>query len=448
MRIGAGAGYAGDRVDPAVELAEKADLDYLVFECLAERTIALAQLRRLEDRAEGYDPLLEERMRKVLPAAMANGTRLVTNMGQANPVAAAERATEIAAQLGLGGLKVAAVLGDDVLDEVLADSEKGGSRILETGEPVAAYRQRLVSANAYLGAEAIAAALADEPDVVITGRVADPSLFVAPLMHEFGWVATDYPTLGRGTVIGHLLECAGQLTGGYFADPKTKPVAGMTRLGFPYAVVDSSGEGTVTKLSDSGGEISLANCKEQLLYEVGDPASYLTPDVAADFTGVALQMKQQDTVSVTGGTGRERTDTLKVALGIRDGFLGEGQISYAGPNALERARLAAGIVEERLADVHGVETVESRTDYIGLDSTFRGVPVDHDPPEVRLRVAAKTNTRPEAELVAREVQALYTNGPAGGGGARKHVEEVIGVVSTLLPRERVAPYTRIFTASG
>lgn len=448
VRIGAGAGYSGDRIDPAVELAEKADLDYLVFECLAERTIALAQLRKLEDRGGGYDPLLEERMRQVLPAALENGTCLVTNMGQANPAAAAERTAEIADELGLRGLRVAAVLGDDVLDTILAETEGGTGRVIETGEPVAAYRDRLVSANAYLGAEAIAQALEHEPDVVITGRVADPSLFVAPMMHEFGWSATDYATLGKGTVMGHLLECAGQLTGGYFADPESKPVPGMARLGFPYAVVERSGDGMVTKLPDSGGQISLANCKEQLLYEVGNPAQYITPDVAADFTGVELQIQDKDTVRVAGATGHERTDTLKAALGIRDGFLGEGQISYAGPKALERAHLAAQIVEERLAKVHRIEPVELRTDYIGVNSTFRGPASAIDPAEVRLRLAAKTKTRSEAELVAREVQTLYTNGPAGGGGARKHIEEVIGVVSTLLSRERISFNVRLFTASG
>lgn len=440
LRIGAGAGYSGDRIDPAVELAEKADLDYLVFECLAERTIALAQLQKLGDSESGYDPLLEERMRAVLPIAVGNGTRIVTNMGQANPVAAARRTEEIARELGIG-VRVAALVGDDVLAAVA----KGEGTVLETDEPVADYRDKMVSANAYLGAEEIVRALELEPDVVITGRVADPSLFLAPMIHEFGWPRDDYALMGQGTVLGHLLECAGQLTGGYFADPVVKPVSGMANLGFPYAVVEPSGGAVLSKLSGTGGEITLDTCKEQLLYEIGDPRRYLTPDATADFTSVELDVVGKDAIRVSGGDGAPRPGALKVAIGFRDGFLGEGQISYAGPNASERARLAAEIVTERLDKVHRIKPLEMRVDYIGESSAFRGATdPQYRPVDVRLRVAAKTRTREEAELVGREVQTLYTNGPAGGGGARKHVEEIIGVVSMLMDRREVSARVQVF----
>lgn len=440
LRIGAGAGYSGDRVDPAVELAEKANLDYLVFECLAERTIALAQLRKLGDPETGYDPLLEERVRAVLPIAVENGTRIVTNMGQANPVAAARRTAEIARELGIG-IRVAALVGDDVLEAVA----KGGGTVLETDEPLEAYKDRMVSANAYLGAEEIVRALELEPDVIITGRVADPSLFLAPMIYELGWPAEDYALMGRGTVVGHLLECAGQLTGGYFADPVAKPVSGMANLGFPYAVVEPSGGAVLTKLSGTGGEITQDTCKEQLLYEIGDPGRYLTPDVTADYTSVELDQIGKDSIRVSGGDGAPRPVTLKVAIGFRDGFLGEGQISYAGPNAAERARLAAEIVTQRLDKVHHIKPLEMRVDYIGESSAFRGATEpEYRPVDVRLRVAAKTRTREEAELVGREVQTLYTNGPAGGGGARKHVEEIIGVVSTLMDRQEIRAQVQVF----
>lgn len=441
LRIGVGAGYSGDRVDPAVDLAEKADLDYLVFECLAERTIALAQLRKLRNPEAGFDPLLEERMRAVLPVAVKNNTRIITNMGQANPVAAARRTAEIAQELGLSGLRVVALLGDDVLEAVTS----GGGTVLETDEPVEAYKDRIVSANAYLGGEEIVSALELEPDVIITGRVADPSLFLAPMIHEFDWSTEDYVLIGQGTVVSHLLECAGHLTGGYLADPVSKPVEGMANLGFPYAIVERSGRATITKLPEAGGEITRDICKEQLLYEITNPKSYLTPDVTADFTSVDLYLSDKDTVRISGGTGAPRPDMLKVAVGFRDGFLGEGQISYAGPNVSERAHLAGEIVAERLEKVHRLEPLEMRTDYIGESSSFRNAtaPV-HPPAEVRLRVAAKTRTREEAELVGREVQALYTNGPAAGGGARQHVEEIIGVVSTLIGRGEVSPKKEIF----
>ena len=440
LRIGAGAGYSGDRTDPAVELAERANLDYLVFECLAERTIALAQLRKLRNHEAGFDPLLEERMRAVLPITVRNGTRIVTNMGQANPLAAAKRTANVARELGIDSFRVATLCGDDVLEAVA----KGGGAVLETNEPIETYKDRMVSANAYLGAEEIVRALELEPDMVITGRVADPSLFLAPMVHEFGWPKDDYALMGQGTVVGHLLECAGQLTGGYFADPVTKPVAGMANLGFPYAVVEPSGGAVLTKLHDAGGEITLDTCKEQLLYEIDDPKRYLTPDAAADFTSVELDQIGKDTVRVSGGDGAPRPGTLKVAIGFRDGFLGEGQISYAGPNAAERARLAAEIVTKRLDKVHHLQPLEMRVDYIGESSAFRGATDSHyRPVDVRLRVAAKTSTREEADLVGREVQALYTNGPAGGGGARKHTEEIIGVVSTLIDRGEVTPRVEI-----
>lgn len=440
LQIGAGAGYSGDRTDPAVELAERANLDYLVFECLAERTIALAQLRKLRNYEAGFDPLLEERMRAVLSITVRNGTRIVTNMGQANPLAAAKCAASVARELGIDGFRVATLCGDDVLESVA----KGGGTVLETNEVIETYKDRMVSANAYLGAEEIVRALELEPDMVITGRVADPSLFLAPMIHEFGWPKDDYALMGQGTVVGHLLECAGQLTGGYFADPVTKPVAGMANLGFPYAVVEPSGGAVLTKLPDAGGEITLDTCKEQLLYEISDPKRYLTPDVAADFTSVELDQIGKDAVRVSGGDGAPRPGTLKVAIGFRDGFLGEGQISYAGPNAAERARLAAEIVTERLDKVHHLQPLEMRADYIGESSAFRGATDPHYRPlDVRLRVAAKTQTREEAELVGREIQALYTNGPAGGGGARKHTEEIIGVVSTLIDRGEVTTRVEI-----
>ncbi len=245
VRIGAGAGYSGDRIEPAVELAEHGALDYLVFECLAERTIAIAQQARSKDPQLGYDPLLEARMKAVLPAAIRNGVRIISNMGAANPLAAARKTAEIARSLGLGDVKIAAVTGDDVLDVV----QQGDFRFEESGESVASCKERLVSANAYLGAGAIVDALAAGAQIVLTGRVADPSLFVAPLIHEFGWRMDDWQTLGQATVVGHLLECAGQITGGYFADPGFKDVAGLARLGFPIGEVAPDGTVVITKVA-------------------------------------------------------------------------------------------------------------------------------------------------------------------------------------------------------
>ena len=433
VRIGAGSGFAGDRIDPAIDLAERGDLDYLVFECLGERTVAAGHARRLRDAAAGYDPMLEARLRAVLPACRASGTTIITNAGAANPVAAGELACRVAVELGLPGLRVAVVTGDDVLAAVLA----ADPIVWETGEPLSAAGAP-VSANAYLGADAVVEALARDADLVITGRLADPSLYVGPLRHEFGWAADDHDMLGRGTLAGHLLECAGQLTGGYFADPVTKPVPRLAWLGFPFADVTTDGTATFAKLAGSGGRLDVRTCGEQLLYEVDDPAAYLTPDVTADFSRVRFSQLGPDQVWASGATGRPRPAALKVTLGYLGGWVGEGQISYAGPRCLARAELAADVVRERLTALHGIGSGDIDVELIGAGAAFRGLAPPGDPAEVRLRVAATVSTADLARIVGQEVEALYTNGPAGGGGARGSVTERVVIRSCLLPRERVS----------
>jgi len=428
LRIGSGAGFSGDRLDASLLLAERGELDYLVLECLAERTIALAQLRRRKDSSRGYDPRLEQRMQKLLPILHSNGTRLITNMGAANPIAAADAIVTIAKRLGLA-LKVAVVTGDDVLDAVPLDA-----RVMEGGALLSTYAP-LVSANAYLGIAALLPALATGAQIVITGRVADPSLFAAPMAHHFGWSADDYDRIARGTCIGHLLECAGQICGGYFADPGVKDVPDMARLGFPYADVDGNGNAVISKIAGTGGCITLATTKEQLLYEVTDPRGYLTPDVIADFTTVRLEESGPDRIDVRGATGRGRPAQLKVSVGYFAGYVGEGEIGYGGTNALARGRLAGDIVRERLGGLFP----EMRVDLIGSTSLHgRSFATEEAPYEVRLRVAARAPTAEQAAIVGDEVEALYTNGPAGGGGARKYVHEQIGIVSTLIDRKSVA----------
>ena len=436
IRIGCGAGFAGDRLEPALVLAERGALDYLILECLAERTIALAQLRRRHDPNAGYDALLERRMTGLLPLIKHNGVRIVTNMGAANPVAAAKRIVALARDLGLK-VKVAAVTGDDVLDGL-----DPAQPSLETGEALASAGP-LVSANAYLGIDAILPALDSGADIVITGRVADPSLALAPLAHRFGWSLDDHERLGRGTAVGHLLECAGQLTGGYYADPGKKDVPGLATLGFPFADVDAEGNARLGKVEGTGGTIDLSTVTEQLLYEVTDPAAYLTPDVAADFTGVALREVGPDQVAVSGAGGRKRPDTLKVSVGYHAGYMGEGEIGYAGENSAARAKLAGEIVAERLRG----QFQELRVDLIGLTALHtRPMPADNGyrPYETRLRVAGRSADEAMARRIGEEVEALYTNGPAGGGGARKYVTEQIGVVSCLIARDKVTPRVTCF----
>jgi hypothetical protein len=442
LRIGAGAGFSGDRIEPALELVEKGSLDYLGFECLAERTIGLAQAARQSDPFAGFDPLLVRRMKTVLPAAHARGVKIITNMGAANTLGAAQATIAVARSSGLKGLRVAAVLGDDVLEFVrgedfpLTDREGSSADI----------RASIISANAYLGAEGIVRALELGADVVITGRVCDPALFLAPLIHEFGWRMDDWEMLGRGTLIGHLLECAGQLTGGYFADPGFKDVPGLARLGFPLAEVAQDGSATFTKIVGSGGRIDAATCKEQLLYEVLDPAAYVQADVIADFCNVEIEDLGGDRVRVLGGQGHVRTDTLKVSISYEDGFVGRGQIAYAGPGARDRAELAFEIIRERL-ELTAISVSDLTLDLIGVNAlsrvTARGV---SEPREVVARISGRTNDQASAEALVAEIEALYTNGPAGGGGAIGNVRRVLAVASTLIPRDAVHPSVEMLVA--
>lgn len=433
VRIGVGAGFAGDRIEPALELVEHGSLDYLVFECLAERTIALAQTEKRANPDSGFDTRLIERLRRVLPAARARGVRIVTNAGAANPLGAARAVATLVAELGLGPLKIAAVTGDDVLGQILTGDYPLIDRPGSSADLV-----DVISANAYLGAGPIIAALDDGADIVITGRVGDPALFIAPLAHAFGWDLTDSALIGRATIVGHLLECAGQLTGGYFADGDRKQVVGLARLGFPLAEVNADGTAILTKVMGSGGQLSLACCKEQLLYEIFDPSAYHQADVIADLSTVTFEEVAPDRIAVRGGGGSARSGLLKVSIGYADGFFGEGQISYAGPGAAIRARMAIDIVRERLTIV-GAEIEELRCDLIGIDAvnmTGRG---DGDPREVRVRIAGRAASEAEAGRIGAEIEALYTNGPAGGGGVTRAVRAVVAVASTLLSADLVQP---------
>jgi hypothetical protein len=432
VRIGAGAGFSGDRIEPAVELIERGALDYIGFECLAERTIALAQAARRKDPETGFDPLLRQRMRAVLPAAHANGVRILTNMGAANPAAAARAVAGIARELGLAGLRITAVLGDDVSEIIRAKDYPLIDRSGSTGQ----LGDSIVSANAYLGAGPLVEALAAGADVVITGRVGDPALFLAPLIHTFGWAADDWTLIGRGTMIGHLLECAGQITGGYFADPGIKDVPNLATLGFPLAEVAADGSAVLTKVTGSGGRLTIGTCKEQLLYEILDPAAYLQADVTADFRDVTLRELGPDRIEVRGGGGTAAPERLKVSIGYHDGFIGEGQISYAGLGAVARGRLALDIVRERLA-LTGVPISELRCELIGVDAIDCTGRQGTEPREVRARVAGRAASHAAAARIGAEVEALYTNGPFGGGGAVTSVREVIAVASTLLPRDAI-----------
>ena len=440
LRIGGGAGFSDDRIPPAVELAEQGQIDYLIFECLAERTIAREQQTKLQNPSKGYTPRLIERMSAVLPACVTHQIRIITNMGAANPESAAIETRKLARELGLGDVSCAIVTGDDVTELVRSHPEL---EIMESGLPVESLLPKMIASNAYLGADAIVRALETDAQIIITGRVADPSLFLAPMMHEFGWSYHDLPKIAAGTICGHLLECGAQVSGGNFADPGIKEVNNLSELGNPYADVHRDGRFSISKVAGTGGQVSLATVKEQLLYELHDPKHYITPDCILDVSELELLQLGLDRVQVTSALGKPRTPSYKVTVGYDDGYIGEGQISYAGPNALERAKWGAQIVQDRLKQ-RGFSYSEFRIDYIGM-SSLHGLPEHRALPyEVRLRLAVRTDNKSAATAVGFECRALHINGPTGaGGGIDPVVKSVLAVQSVLIPRHWVDPNLQI-----
>lgn len=436
IRIGSGAGTSDDRMVPALELAERGELDYLVFECLAERTVARENLARTKDPEKGYTPSLHERLRLVLPACVENNVRIVSNMGAANPLSGARAARREARDLGLGDIPVAVVLGDDVTSVIRNMPEL---TLLETGEPLESILPKVASANAYLGADVICEALGTGAPIVLTGRVADPSLFVAPMMHEFGWSYEDYAMLAQGTAAGHLLECTASMSGGCFGWPGRKFVPDLANVGYPLGIIGEDGSVVVTKTPNSGGRVDVMTCTEQLIYEMHDPKAYITPDCVLDISDLELTQQLADHVRVTGARARARTDTLKVTIGYSDGYIGDGEVSYGGIDAVARAKWAAEVVKERLAS-QGFVYDDFRVDLIGMSSLHGDPDSRPEPYEVRLRMAGRTNDRKAAHAIGFEIRAMHINGPGGAGGAcEPRVRDILAVKSVLLPRRFVNP---------
>ncbi|MDO9023134.1 acyclic terpene utilization AtuA family protein, partial [Zwartia sp.] len=401
-------------------------------------TVSAAQVRARRDKSfPGYDTYLDDRMKAVLPACMKRGTKIVTNQGWINPDAAAKRVAELLREMGYTGVKIASVNGSLITEHVIGMTDT----IMENGEKTSSLQSTLISAEAYLGAEPIVEALKAGAQIVITGRVADPSIFMAPMMFEFGWDPLDHVKLGQGNGIGHLMECGAQVTGGYFMDPGFKDVPEPWKFGFPIAEVSRDGTAVITKVAGTGGAVTLQTVKEQLLYEVHDPANYLTPDVVVDFTTVKLEQVGPDRVRVSNISGKPRTPTLKVSIGCTEGFIGEDMFFYAGPGALRRAQIAKKVLEERFKIVK-LQAEDIRIDFLGLNAIHgAATPVDApEPYEIAVRVAARTKTKEEAAKVGREVDGMAVSGIAHTGKRVPHQDrtrEVIGVWSSLVPREKV-----------
>jgi hypothetical protein len=440
VRIGNGCGFWGDNRDAPVLLAEQGRLDYLTLEYLAELTMSILALQKQRDPSAGYAADFVEVMDRLCPIlAVQPGLKIVTNAGGMNPTACAARVREALDRAGLRQRRVAVVGGDDLLPRLDAILAEGCSLAnLDTGEPLASVRPRVVSANAYLGAGPIVEALRRGASVVVTGRVADASLTLAPAVFEFGWAWDDWDRLAAGSVAGHLIECGAQATGALWCN--WTEAADLAGVGYPLVEMDADGAFTLTKPPGSGGAVNRETAAEQLLYEVGDPAAYLTPDVVADFTSVTLTEAGRDQVRVERARGRPATDRYKVSIAYRDGWASSGTLLICGPGAADKARRCGAMVLERLKRA-GAEPQHSLIECLGAGD---GVPLGGGPPpdapEVVLRVAVRDARRAVVERFTRELAPLVTSGPpgvTGYTGGRPPVREVFAYWPALIPRRLV-----------
>lgn len=448
--LGSGAGFSGDRTDAAIpvvaELIRRGQPAALLFETLGERTLAAAHRAMHENSGTGFEPLLDELLEPVIADCLNNGIAILGNFGAANTAGACERVRVLAKLAGRADVRIGHVQGDDISSRLSCvdlqhwESERGEI----PGEDT------LISANVYLGAAPLVEALSLGAQVVVTGRVADPALFLAPLVHHFGWAWDDWDRLAAGTMAGHLGECGAQVSGGYFADPGFKDVPDLANVGYPIIEVEQDGSLVVTKPPGTGGCVTERTVKEQLLYEVHDPGCYLTPDVIVDLSGVRVVAIGPDRVAVTGIRGKPAPERLKTTVCYAGGWQGEAEISYAGPNAFARARLAAKILRERLTFRVPPE-LRSRLDIIGHVSVFdsdngdlqRQV-AEPENGEYRLRLAVGHPERRWVERATQELLALYCAGPAGGGGVRRQFQRRVCTASYLVKRSDVETCSTLY----
>lgn len=437
--IGCGSAYADDWLEPAVAVAASGRADYIAFDCLAERTMALAHVRRMADPQTGQDQRIP-RLTELFGGYLAGGGRIIGSFGAANPDAAARDVLDGLRKQGVEDVRVGVVRGDDVMAAVVDED----LALPEIGSTAGAEAHRIVSANAYIGAEPIVELLEQDAGFVLGGRLADPSLYVAPIAHELGWALDDWDRMGLATLAGHLLECGVHGAGGNFEDPPYRTVPSPWDLGTPIGEITRDGDVVVTKLPGTGGAIDGRTVRAQLLYEIHDPATYLTPDVTADFSAVTLEELGPDRVRAAGATGRARPDTLKVLVGLDMGWKAVAEASVGGPGCLDRARRGEEIYRHRI-ERFAEDVDELRIDLHGVSALFGDrLVADADPVEVRLRVAARCHTREAATALARELEYLYF-GPAGFGGITHGVVPAIAVTPALLPRERVRLETEVAT---
>ena len=451
IRIASGQGFWGDWLEAPVRQVTGGPIDYLMMDYLAEVTMSIMQKQRSRDPALGYAKDFVPLMGQLLPEIVARGVRVTANAGGVNPLACAEAVLTCAREQGLAGkVRVALVTGDDIMSRLDELTEQGHElHNMETGEPLSLVRDLIQSANVYLGAWPIVQALKRGGDIVITGRVTDTGLALAPMIHSFGWRKDDWPKMAAGTVAGHIIECGAQCTGGNCL-VNWERIPRMDDPGYP--IVEASPDGTfvVTKHEGTGGRVSVASITEQLLYEMGDPKSYITPDCIADFTTIKLKQLGRDRVGVSGVTGGAATDSLKVSISYSWGYKAVGTLVYAWPDALKKARKADRILRERLRRLD-LEFDEILTEMVGVNATHGRLagPVSPDIPEVQLRVAVRARDRAPVERFSREIAPLILNGPpsvTGFASGRPKVEEIIAYWPALIPKSVIEAKVEIMRA--
>ena len=443
IRIANGQGFWGDWLEAPVRLVEQGPIDYLILDYLAEVTMSILQKQKERDPNLGYASDFPPLIGRLKDKLRANGIKVIANAGGVNPVACAHAVLQHAP-----GFKVAVVLGDDVLarvDDFLARGYQ--MRDMDTDEPITAIRPRILSANAYIGAFPLAEALATGADVVIAGRSTDTALALAPMIHTFGWGAEDWNKLAAGTIAGHIVECGAQCSGGN-CQVDWQSIPDMANVGYPIIEAEADGSFVVTKHPGAGGRVHSDTVKEQLLYELGDPRRYITPDCIADFTSIHLEDVGADRVQVSGIRGAARPPSLKLSISYENGWKSIGTLVYSYPQALEKAQAADRIVRARL-NALGLQFDEIETEFFGVNACLGPVakqPVD--PPEVMLRVGVRGPDRKAVDRFTRELIPLVLNGPPGAtgfGDGRPPVREIVAYWSALIPREEIQTHVEVIS---
>jgi len=448
IRIAAGQGFWGDLPDAPVRQVEGGPIDYLMLDYLAEVTMSIMQKQRARDPSAGYAKDFVPLMKQILPACVERNIRVTANAGGVNVEGCAKAVREVARELGLAGkLRIGIVTGDDImakLDELLSRGVE--LRNMDTGAALSTVRDRIQSANVYLGAAPMVEALNRGAQIVITGRATDTGLTLAPLMHEFGWAPDDWNKLAAGTIAGHIIECGAQCTGGN-CQYEWRSIPNLANVGFP--IVEAAPDGTfvITKHEGTGGWVIIPSVKEQLVYEMGDPHSYITPDCVADFTTVRLEYEGRDRVRVYGIEGRSATDTLKVSISYSAGYKAVGTLVYSWPDAYDKARAADRILRTRL-DRLGLKFDQILTEFVGANATHGPLAGEPSPelPEVQLRVGVRGEDRNAVERFTKEIAPLVLTGPpgvTGFAGGRPKVEEIVAYWPALIPREEIDPVVEI-----